>query len=213
MNPILIVAAIAGGVVGTLLFTIFNVGLVGVASPGSIITLLMMAATGDRIKIVIAILAAAAVSFVIASFFVKRSNANSEDINKELKEAAKQMEQLKGKKSRISSVFDNDETIEIDYATVQKIAYACDAGLGSSAMGSTVINKKLKKAGITDVKVFHTSVAELPTQADIIVTHISLIERAKKAQPDTKIITIEDYLNAPEYEELVQNILDARSNS
>ena len=210
MNPIMAVAAIAGGITGTFLFSLFGVGLVGVSSPGSIITIMMMAAAGDQLMILIAILASAAVSFVIASVIVKNTKQDEEEGNRSLKEAAKQMEALKGKKSRISSVFEDKEEA-FDYSGVKKILYVCDAGLGSSAMGASVISKKLKKAGIMDVEVQHASVMELPEEADVIVTHVALSEVVKEKQPDMVLITIQDYLNAPEYEELVTNISKARS--
>lgn len=210
MNPVLVIAAIAGGAVGTFLLSIFNVGLVGVASPGSIISIMIMAAAGDRLKILIAILAAAAVSFLISAVIVKNSKQDEEESNKSLKAAAKQMEALKGKKSRVSSVFE-DKAEAFDYSKVKKIVYVCDAGLGSSAMGASVIAKKLKKAGIEDVEVTHISVANLPKEADLLVTHESLSEVVKEKQPDTKLITIQDYLNAPEYDELVKNISSGRS--
>lgn len=209
MKPALVVAAIAGGVTGTFIFTTTGVGLNGVSSPGSVITIMMMAATGDRLKILIGIFAAAAVSFIVASIIIKSSKMEEKDINKNLKEAAKQMEALKGKKSRISSVFE-DKPVEMDYSAVKTILYVCDAGLGSSAMGASVISKKLKKLGITEIKVPHAKVADLPLEADVIVTHISLGDIVKEKQPDTLMITIEDYLNAPEYEELVENIRIAK---
>lgn len=210
MNPLLVIAAIAGGITGTFLFSMFNVGLVGVSSPGSIVTIMMMASAGDQLMILLSILASSAVSFLVASFIVKHSKQDDEDVNKNLKEAAKQMEALKGKKSRISSVFE-DKPAAFDYSKVTKIVYVCDAGMGSSAMGASVIAKKLKKAGISDISVSHERVMDLPKEADIIVTHISLGEVVKEKQPDVLLITIEDYLNAPEYEELVNHIKSAKS--
>lgn len=210
MNPVLVLAAIAGGAVGTFLFTLFNVGLVGVSSPGSIITIMMMASAGDQIMILVSILASTAVSFLVASVIVKHSKMDEEEGDRSLREAAKQMEALKGKKSRISSVFEEKEA-EVDYAKVRKIIYVCDAGLGSSAMGASVIAKKLKKAGITDIQVEHAPVMNLPQEADLLVTHTSLKQIVKEKQPDTKLITIQDYLNAPEYEELVNQIKSARA--
>ena len=210
MNPMMVIAAIAGGITGTFLFTLFGVGLVGVSSPGSIITIMMMASAGDQLKILLSILASAAVSFAAASVIVRNTKQDEEEGDRSLKEAAKQMEALKGKKSRISSVFEDGEEA-FDYGKVKKILYVCDAGMGSSAMGASVISKKLKKAGITDVEVRHASVMELPKEAELIVTHTALSEVVKEKQPDTMLITIQDYLNAPEYEELVANISKARS--
>lgn len=210
MNPVLVSAAIAGGAVGTFLFTLFGVGLVGVSSPGSIITIMMMASAGDQVMILLAILASAVVSFAIAAVIVKSSKQDEEEGDRSMKEAAKQMEALKGKQSRISSVF-ADKEVEVDYAKIRKIVYVCDAGLGSSAMGASVIAKKLKKAGITDIVVEHAPVMNLPQEADLLVTHVSLAQVVEEKQPKTKVITIQDYLNAPEYEELVKIISSARA--
>lgn len=206
MNPALVIAAIAGGVTGTFLFSFFKVGLVGVSSPGSIITILMMAAAGDRLMILLAILASAVVSFLVAAVIVKNTKQTDED----LKEAAKQMESLKGKKSRISSVFEDKEEKAFDYGSVKRILYVCDAGMGSSAMGASVISKKLKKAGITDIEVPHARVVELPQETDILVTHVSLGDVVKEKQPGVMLITVENYLNAPEYDQLIEDIQKAR---
>lgn len=212
MNPALIIATIAGGATGTLLFTIFGVGLVGVSSPGSIVTIMMMAATGDQIKIIIAIAVSALVSFLVSSVIVKKSKLDEEETNRSLKEGAKQMENLKGKKSRISSVFEDveEEQDDVDFKNIKKILYVCDAGLGSSAMGASVIAKKLKKAGITDILVEHAAIMNLPQTCDVIVTHKSLGEVVREKQTGMKVYTITDYLNAPEYDELIDNIAEAR---
>ena len=113
MNPILIVPLIIGGACGTLVFTLLNVGLVGVASPGSIISIMIMAAPGDHLKICLGILAACAVTFAIAVPMIKKFGGE----DSALKEAAKAMNELKGKRSRVSSVFENIE--EFDFSKVR----------------------------------------------------------------------------------------------
>ena len=196
MNPILILPLILGGITGTFLFTLFKVGLIGVAAPGSILAIFVMSATGDHLSILLSILAATAVSFIVAVPLVKKSESDDES----LKNAAKEMENLKGKKSSISSVFENST---IDYANIQKIAYACDAGVGSSLMGASALQKKIKASGREDIKVFHIAINELPVECDLIVTHESLAERVKEKQAKTPIITVKEYLNDPEYDSLV----------
>lgn len=203
MNPILIIPLILGGMTGTLIFSLANVGLVGVASPGSIITIMIMASPGDHLWIISGIIGAALVTFLTAIPLIRRMKEKDAD----LKEAAQQMESLKGKKSRISSIFDSGEKT---LKNVEKIAYACDAGLGSSAMGASILSKKLKKAGIEDIDVFHISVGELPTECDVVIAHKSLIERVREKQPNAHYVEIVDYLNAPEYEKLINDIRDAR---
>lgn len=206
MNPVLILPLILGGMTGTFILTMTNAGLVGVASPGSIITIMMMAAPGDHIKIIIAVLAAALVTFLTAIPFIKRAKNNDEA----LQQAAVKMEDLKGKKSSISSVFAEKETNDFDFSQVRKIAYACDAGLGSSAMGASILQKKINQAGLEDIQVFHIAVPELPTECDIVVTHKSLMERVREKQPGAYYVEIVDYLNAPEYAELIDHLLESR---
>lgn len=209
MNPILVLPLILGGITGTFLFGLFDVGLIGVSSPGSIISILMMSASGDYLQILISVLASAAVTCLVAIPLVKRAKNN----DNELQEAAIKMEELKGKKSSVSSVFNASIVESLDYSRVFKIAYACDAGLGSSAMGANVLQKKIKKSGIDDISVFHISISNLPVEADIIVTHQSLVERVSEKQPNTYCIAISDYLNDPEYGELVRKLVDSRKKT
>lgn len=217
MKPILILPLILGGMTGTFVFTLFDVGLVGIASPGSIIAISIMASLGDHIAIYGGILAACLVTFVTAIPFVRKVEASEE----ELSDAATKMEQYKGKKSRVSSVFGGSESVKeptanlaaFNFANVRKIAYACDAGLGSSVMGASILQKKMKKAGLEDVDVSHISVSNLPTECDVIITHQSLMDRVKEKQPDVHHIAIEDYLNAPQYNTLVNEVKEAREGS
>lgn len=206
MNPPLVLALIAGGVAGTALFTMFDAGLVGVASPGSIISILMMAAAGNRVGIIISIAASALVTFLIAIPLVRRAKSS----DSQLKESVQEMEKMKGKKSRISSVFDDKTAETFDFTTVREIAYACDAGLGSSAMGAGILQKKLKAAGLEDIKVFHVAVSNLPAQCQVIVSHQTLMERVRQKQPDVYFVEINDYLNAPEYNKLIEDIKTTR---
>ncbi|MGL5721337.1 MAG: PTS transporter subunit EIIC [Brevinema sp.] len=203
MNPILVLPLILGGITGTFMFTLFQVGLVGVAAPGSILALFIMSAQGDHLQVILSVLAATAVSFVTAIPFVKRAENN----DAQLQAAAKEMESLKGKKSSVSGIFEG----KADYSNITSIAYVCDAGVGSSTMGANILQKRLKEAGIEDIKVFHASVMDLPAKCELIVTHESLMDRVKQAQAnDVMYIAITDYINAPQYKSIIDSILASR---
>lgn len=214
MNLKLILPLILGGMTSTFIFSLFNVGLHGVSSPGSIITIMIMSAAGDRLFILLGILAGALVTFLTSIPIIKSANQSDEELSK----AAIEMENIKGKKSRVRSTFgieSDNETVAaskegIDFKNVKKIVYACDAGLGSSAMGASVLNKKILKAGINDIDVFHKAITDLPVEADIMVVHDNLYERAIEKQGDIYTIRIFDYLNAKEYDELVNNLIESR---
>ena len=89
---------------------------------------------------------------------------------------------------------------------VSKIAFACDAGMGSSAMGATVLKKKLAAAGITGIEVIHTPVSSIPGDVQVVVTHQELGERAAHSCPQAKRILITNFLAAPQYDELVEEL-------
>ncbi len=59
--------------------------------------------------------------------------------------------------------------------------FACDAGMGSSAMGASVLRNKIKAAGFPDVKVTNAAIANLSDTYDVVITHQDLTERAKPA--------------------------------
>jgi PTS system mannitol-specific IIC component len=73
-------------------------------------------------------------------------------------------------------------------------------------MGASVLRKKLKAAGVTDVEVVHSPVSEVPKDADIILTHTELKERAAASCPGARLVTITNFMNAPEYDELAKEL-------
>lgn len=186
MNPILIIAAILGGAAGVLTFSIFGAGLVATASPGSIFALMALAPKGGILGILVGVFAATAVSFVVAAPFVKRAakNGGAED----LEEAKSKMKNMK-----------NVTTINKD--EVKKIVFACDAGMGSSAMGATKFRNRIKSLGL-GITVTNSSVDDIPKDADIVVSHVKLVERAKASSPQADHVFIENFLQDPKLDEL-----------
>jgi PTS system mannitol-specific IIC component len=197
MNPILILAMIGGGFTGILTLTIFGGGLIAPASPGSIVAQLMMTPRGAYIPNLIAIFSAAGVSFALSFVLLKAFGKDTISL-----EAAK----AKSAASKdVSKSHAHTEEVKIA-GEVKKIVFACDAGMGSSAMGATKLRKKLQNAGINGITVSHSPVSEVPQDADITTCHRELSERARKANPSAQLIAITDFLSAPEYEELIVNL-------
>ena len=187
---------------------IFNVGLVSPASPGSILAMLAVAPRGGQIMVIISFLVATAVSFLIASPIVKMSNGSGS-----LEDAQNQMSDMKAaSKGQGGAYAATADGGEVDLRTLDKIVFACDAGMGSSAMGAAVLQKKLEAAGLGNIKVQHFSVSEVPAGIKFVVCHQDLVERARKSAPSARIVTISNFMNAPQYDQIVQEILDAKSN-
>lgn len=191
MNPLLLLAPIAGSAAGILVFSIFKVGLVATPSPGSIFAILALAAKGEMLGVLLGILAATAVSFLVAAPLVKKVANNMEDETKE--------------ESNLES---NVDVIKRD--VINKIVFACDAGMGSSAMGATKFRNRIKKLGL-NIEVTNSSVDTIPSDADLVVSHVKLIERAKKNSTQAEHVFIENFLQDKKLDELF-NSLQARTN-
>ncbi len=197
MNPSLLLAAIAGGASGVFTLTVFNVGLSAPASPGSIFAVLSMTPKGNYLGVILAVLIAAAVSFVVSLPLIKLFGKNED------------LEAAKAKKDQMKAESKGLGTQNVLTSGIKKIIFACDAGMGSSAMGATVLRKKLKAAGLDAITVEHASVSSIPSDAEIVVTHESLKERAAHSAPKAQLVLITNFMTAPEYDELVASLKNA----
>lgn len=186
MNPLVIIAPILGNMAAILWYTITGAGLVGPASPGSIIAYLMMTPGSDMVKVIVGVLIAAGVSFAVASPLVKMAGGKS------LEEAQSEMAARKAEAKGQAVV---PGTIE-KASAVKKIVFACDAGMGSSAMGATKFRNRIK-GNRPDITVINTSVDNIPGDCDIAVVQTTLAERAKKSAPQAQLITIGNFLADP----------------
>ncbi|WP_414697136.1 PTS mannitol transporter subunit IICB [Peptacetobacter sp. AB845] len=199
MNPVLILAAIAGGATGVFVNSMLGAGLTAPASPGSIIAILAMCPKGGYLPVLAGVAAATIVSFAVALPILKFAGKDAD-----LEESQKKVSDMKSESKGISV---NAEKSEVKSASeVHKIVFACDAGMGSSAMGATVLRKKLKEAGIEDIEVVHAPVSSIPADADMVVTHNELGERAAHSNPNAQLVLIQNFLGAPEYDEVVAQL-------
>ncbi|WP_110954691.1 PTS mannitol transporter subunit IICB [Anaerosinus massiliensis] len=195
MNPRLLLAVMGGGVAGTLTFQLLGAGLVAVPAPGSIFALIAMAPKGGLFAVLAGVAVASIVSFLIASALLKMSGQNEDE---DLEQASAKMQALKGTKVQ--------ESAATAAVNVNKVVFACDAGMGSSAMGASILRKKFKEAGLESITVINTAINEIPADADIVVTQKTLTDRARERVPQAEHISIENFLNSPEYEALVQRL-------
>lgn len=206
MNPLLLLAAIGGSLAAMTYYTIFDLGLSGPASPGSIIAYLLMAPKGSTLAVLLGVVIAAAASFVIAIPIIRLAGNKHEG---SLEDASAKMKDMKAasKGEAVSATAEEvgQQTAAIPAEEIKRIVFACDAGMGSSAMGASVLKKKIQKAGL-DIEVTHASVSSIPPEAQIVVTHQDLKERAMKSAPQARLVTITNFMTAPEYDELVESL-------
>lgn len=189
MNPVIIIAPIVASIVTIFYYSIMGAGLVGPASPGSIIAFLAVAPKGETLKVLIGVVLAAAVSFVVASPIVKLSG------NKNLDEATDKMKNMKAEAKGLAKT--NGE--------IKKIVFACDAGMGSSAMGATKFRNRIAPLNL-GITVINTSVDNVPADADVVVCQAVLQDRAKASAPQAELITIGNFLADPNLDALYASL-------
>jgi mannitol PTS system EIICBA or EIICB component len=206
MRPLLILAAIAGGMTGIATLSITNSGLVAPSAPGSIIAVLAQTARDSYLGVILAVLLATAVSFLVASVILKTTK-HSDEVD--LTDATSRMETMKGKKSSVSSVLTGaagagSGGVAVMAGPVKNLVFACDAGMGSSAMGASVLRNKIKAAGFPDVKVTNAAIANLSDTYDVVITHQDLTERAKPATSSAVHYSVDNFMSSPRYDEIVE---------
>src|SRR5699024_6213370 len=178
----LIIAAIGGGMAGVFVNVLFGTGLIAPASPGSIFAIFGVAARDSYLGIALAVLAAATVSFALSALILWLGKKDDGDIAA----ATAKMEQMKGKKSSVSGALTGagagaaagGAVTAADASghtgPISRIVFACDAGMGSSAMGATVLRKKVRAAGFDDIEVTNKAISSLSDEWDVVVTQKEL---------------------------------------
>ncbi|MDQ0221185.1 PTS mannitol transporter subunit IICBA [Peribacillus cavernae] len=201
MRPMLFIAVIVGGMSGVFTLVLLGGGLFAPASPGSILAIAAVTPqnAGSYIANFAGVLVAAIVSFVISSLVLRTGKQTDENIE----DAARKMQEMKGKKSSVADVFASNPGAFPE--NVNKIIFACDAGMGSSAMGASLLRKKVQQAGL-NISVTNTAISNLPSDAQIVVTQEELTPRAQTKVPNAYHISVDNFLSSPEYDQLIDQL-------
>ncbi|EEQ03714.1 Mannitol-specific phosphotransferase enzyme IIA component [Yersinia rohdei ATCC 43380] len=206
MNPRLLLAVILGGMTGVFTLTVLNGGLVSPASPGSILAVLAMTPKGAYFANIAAVAAAFAVSFVVSAILLKTSKVKDEDEDS-LEDATRRMQDMKAQSKGAQAA--NAAAAAGDLSTVRKIIVACDAGMGSSAMGAGVLRKKVQDAGLKHISVTNCAINNLPDDVDLVITHRDLTERAMRHAPQAQHISLTNFLDSQLYTNLTLRLVEA----
>lgn len=155
-------------------------GLSGPASPGSIIAYMAMAPRDSILTVLLGVVIAGAVSFILSSVILKATSGHT----KSLTDAQNEMKEMKAQaKGEIP------EPTAVNVGQIRKIVFACDAGMGSSAMGATKFHNRIK-AERPDLTVTNSSVDTIPADADVVVCQRVLADRAAKCAPQAQLVTL-----------------------
>ncbi|QWA11294.1 PTS mannitol transporter subunit IICBA [Sodalis ligni] len=202
MNPRLLLAVILGGMTGVFTLGLLHGGLVSPASPGSILAVLAMTPRGSYFANISAVVAAFAVSFVISCILLKSTKAKEGD---DLDEATRRVKDMKAQSKGMAAPVTAGATG--DLSSVRKIIVACDAGMGSSAMGAGVLRKKVNEAGLKNISVTNAAINDLPEDVDLVITHRDLTERAMRHAPQAQHISLTNFLDSGLYTDLTARLV------
>ncbi len=199
MKPKLIIATILGGMTGVFINVLFGSGLRAPAAPGSIIAIYAQTASGSFLGVTLSVLGATTVSFLVAAFLLKTDRATDEP---DLAAATASMESMKGKKSSVSAALVGASGA----GPIHTIVFACDAGMGSSAMGASVLRRKIQQAGFGDIKVTNAAISNLTDSYDLVVSHRDLTARARQKTGSAVHVSVDDFMSSPRYDEILEQL-------
>lgn len=201
MNPFVIIGPILGNVCAIFFYSITGAGLVGPAAPGSIIAFMSMTPKSSMVVTFLGVLIAAAVSFVVSSPIVKMAGSRS------LEDAQAKKDSMKAESKGAAPARTG---AEVATDAIKKIIFACDAGMGSSAMGATKFRNRIKPLNL-GITVSNTSVDNVPGDADVVVCQYILQDRAAKSAPQARLVTLGNFLQDPNLDALYAE-LEERAN-
>ena len=203
MNPLVIVGPIAGNICAILFYSITKAGLVGPSAPGSIIAFMSMSPKTSIAITALGVLIAAAVSFLVSSPIVKMAGSKS------LEDAQKKTSDMKAESKGQAAAVLSGADVKTD--NIKKIVFACDAGMGSSAMGATKFRNRIKPLNL-GITVTNTSVDNVPADADVVVCQYILQDRAVKSAPQARLVAIGNFLQDPNLDTFYAE-LEGRANA
>ncbi|XOT89173.1 MAG: PTS mannitol transporter subunit IICBA [Buchnera aphidicola (Diuraphis noxia)] len=204
IQPKLIISLIIGSMINIFMLVMLDGGLISAVSPGSILSILAMTPKGFYLVNIAAIFCSFISSFCSASVLLKY------DFGKIYK---KNENNLKNDKDSLSIATSQEKQFNeinlTNFSKIKTIIVACDAGMGSSAMGASILRKKIKTANLNHISVSNMAINLLPKNADLIITHKNLTDRAKQYAPNAQHISLKNFLNNNFYDNLVKKLLES----
>ncbi len=192
-RPILLLAVMVGNICALSFFTLVDFGLVAPASPGSLISIILMSPKGKTLLGILGVLIGTVVSFLLAAPMVKARP----DFQGESESAPVPGPDAAGP--------------AIAGGVIRKIVFACDAGMGSSALGATRFKARLMKAGLQDIKCTNCAVGDIPADASLVICQKELADRARLSGKE--VLPITNFLGDPALDALLARLQGDSSTS
>ena len=182
-RPLLLLPVIIGNICALSFFTLTDFGLVAPASPGSLISIILMSPRGRTLIGILGVFIATAISFLLSIPIIKaRPDFQGENENAPTTEDGASIKPLPG--------------------TIRKIVFACDAGMGSSALGATRFKARLMKNGLGSITCTNSAVDSIPDDADIVVCQSNLADRVHGHE----VVRITNFISDPALDSLLARL-------
>jgi mannitol-specific phosphotransferase system IIBC component len=94
---------------------------------------------------------------------------------------------------------------QVNGRDIRKVVVACDAGMGSSVMVASQMRNRLKKY---DVAVDHLPVNSIPADAQVVITHAGLAQRAQGMAPGAVVVPFQLFMGDPAFDRVEKAIRD-----
>ncbi|XBC40231.1 MAG: PTS mannitol transporter subunit IICBA [Buchnera aphidicola (Nurudea ibofushi)] len=201
LKPTLIIALILGGMTNIFILTFFNGGLISPVSPGSIISILALTPKGLYFVNLCAVIMSFFISFLVSFCILKTFNKNYQNSSKgalqkcEVKDI--ELNNFMTKNCNNNFYFERK---------IKKIVVACDAGMGSSAIGAEMLKKIFNDFKI-DIIVLNSAIDSIPDDSDLVITHKNLTERAKIKHPNFQHVSLNNFLDNNFYQNLGKSLI------
>lgn len=203
MMPKLLLAVIAGGMSGVAFNMFLGNALAGPPSPGSVFALVLMSTKGMGILLTLGSIAIATLVSFLVSVVIIRNSETVDDIDAAKDRIAASKAEAKGEAPAVATA----QTVNVSSApfeSVKRIVVACDAGMGSSAMGASVLRGKVQNAKL-DIEVTNMAINDL-NQADIVITQNELTDRARAKLPEAHHMSIGNFMDGGFYDNLIKQL-------
>lgn len=203
MKPVLIISLILGSMTGIFMLVCFKGGLISAISPGSILSILAMTQKDLYFVNILSIFSSFLVSFITSVLFFKFNCIENLGKNKKFRKLFKENLGIILKNDKRKSIcLDDIKNVQ----SIKKIIIACDAGMGSSAIGASILRKKIESKNLGYISISNIAIHLLPKDVDLVITHKKLTYRAKKYAPNAQHISLINFLDNNFYHALVQKL-------
>lgn len=204
-NLWLMVPLMLSSAAGALWFEFTDAGLSAPVSPGSFLTILLMAGKGMMWKVAAGVLISAGVSLGISWVVLKSGNARKILSRKEeeRKEAEGPVELADQTNALQTGALQEKEEKRM---FIQKIGFICDAGVGSSAMGAALFRRKLSMNGIPDLQVESYACDQIPDALDLLVCQKDFVRMLPEKTRSMEIFATDSLLDQAAFDKIIEII-------